>query len=127
MPLVVVAIALSFALSALSAANTVTAPRLGRAARTISANDLGLVMCGNLGLNNVVVGGSGGNGNDLVIGTAGADTLTGGNGTDCILAGGGNDSVGGGNGPNDACHGGAGIDSYQPIINHGCETSIEIP
>lgn len=127
LPLVVVAVGLSFALSALSAANTVTAPRLGTQTRSISANDLGLALCGNLGLTSKVVGGNGGNGNDLVIGTAGNDTITGGNGTDCILAGGGDDTLGGGNGPDDVCHGGAGVDTYRPIINHGCETSIEIP
>ncbi len=51
----------------------------------------------------------GGNGDDVLIGTAGDDVITAGNGSDVVNAGAGNDTVFGGNG-DDTLNGGAGND-----------------
>ena len=52
---------------------------------------------------------NGGNGNSVLIGTAGNDTINGGNGNDTITAGDGDDNVSSGNG-NDVVNGGRGND-----------------
>ena len=66
-------------------------------------------------------GGDGGNGDDLVIGTAAADTnLRGKTGDDCIVGGGGNDMLRG-DGGNDVCIGGPGTDTFDA----SCETQIQ--
>ncbi len=66
-------------------------------------------------------GGSGGNGNDLVLGTAAVNNpLRGNNGNDCIHGGGGNDTLRG-DGGTDICIGGPGIDSFHAT----CETQIQ--
>jgi hypothetical protein len=69
----------------------------------------------------VTGGGSGGNGDDLVVGTAAANTnLRGMNGNDCIHGGGGNDTLRG-DGGTDVCIGGPGTDTFHAT----CETQIQ--
>jgi hypothetical protein len=69
----------------------------------------------------VTGGGNGGNSNDLVLGTAAADTnLRGMNGDDCIVGGGGNDTLRG-DGGTDVCIGGPGTDTFHAT----CETQIQ--
>ncbi len=66
-------------------------------------------------------GGNGGAGNDLVLGTSGAEALLRGNGgNDCIHGGGGNDTLRGDAGT-DVCIGGPGTDSFHA----SCETQIQ--
>lgn len=69
----------------------------------------------------VTGGGNGGNSNDLVLGTAAANSpLRGMNGNDCIVGGGGNDTLRG-DGGTDVCIGGPGTDSFHAT----CETQIQ--
>ena len=66
-------------------------------------------------------GGNGGVGNDLVLGTSGAEALLRGNGgNDCIHGGGGNDTLRGDAGT-DVCIGGPGTDTFHA----SCETQIQ--
>jgi len=126
--------------SAFAAANSVPATRLDDDAFPITANDLKPSECAALNLTNIVVGGNGTAGNDLILGTAGNDTLRGGNGDDCIVGGGGNDRLDGqrgndillgqdgndrlrGSQDTDICDGGAGTDTG----HNSCETEINIP
>jgi Ca2+-binding RTX toxin-like protein len=103
-----------------AAANTVPATNVGQIQLPIGANDLKPAACAGITLNTVVAGTTGGAGNDLVLGTAAADTLKGNGGNDCILGGGGNDSLNGGAGT-DVCIGGPGTDSF----NGTCETQVQ--
>jgi Ca2+-binding RTX toxin-like protein len=69
----------------------------------------------------VTGGGSGGAGNDLVLGTAAVNNpLRGNGGNDCIHGGGGNDTLRGDAGT-DVCIGGPGTDSFHA----SCETQIQ--
>jgi len=132
-------IAVNFA-SAFAAANSVPASRLDDDSFPITANDLKPAECAALNLTNIVVAGNGTAGNDLILGTAGNDTLRGDNGDDCIVGGGGNDRLDGqrgndillgqdgndrlrGSQDTDICDGGAGTDTG----HNSCETEINIP
>jgi Ca2+-binding RTX toxin-like protein len=107
--------------SALAAANTVPASRAGASSGTITADSLKpLPACAGITLTVLVAGGSGGNAADLVLGTAGADTLRGNGRDDCIVGGGGNDSLRGDAGV-DVCIGGPGTDTFHAT----CETQIQ--
>ena len=125
--------------SAFAASVTVPPSKLDDRIYTISANDLKPPECAALDLTNVIAGGNGGSGNDLILGTSNADTFAGGDGDDCILGGGDNDSLNGGNGvdvllggdgddtlsgddgPSDECYGENGTDSFDV----SCETQIQ--
>ncbi len=126
--------------SAFAAANSVPATRLDDDTLPITANDLKPSECAALNLTNIVVAGNGTAGNDLILGTAGNDSLRGSDGDDCIVGGGGDDTLDGqkgndivlGQGGNDSlkgsqdtdiCDGGAGTDSG----HKSCETEINIP
>jgi len=93
---------------ALAAANTVEPSSASDTVSAFNPEPPGPVNCGGI---------SGGN---LVIGTAGNDTLDGGNGKDCVVGLGGNDILFGGNGNDildggpgfDICFGGNGSDTY---------------
>jgi Ca2+-binding RTX toxin-like protein len=78
--------------------------------------------CNGITVTNLVTGGgSGGNANDLVLGTAAANAnLRGMNGNDCIHGGGGNDALRGDAGT-DVCIGGPGTDTFHAT----CETQIQ--
>ncbi|HZR96997.1 MAG TPA: hypothetical protein VFA56_14975 [Gaiellaceae bacterium] len=101
-----------------TATNTVPASRVGSSQQTIGAQDLAPAQCAGMGLTTVVTNGNGTNGNDLVLGTAAADTLNGNRGNDCLVGGNGNDTLRGGQGI-DVCIGGGGIDTFNQ-----CETQV---
>lgn len=76
--------------SATAAQNTVAAlPRLGGLEQPIVPNDLKPAECFDIYVTNIVVDGSGGAANDLVLGGPSGGNLSGGQGDDCIVAGGG--------------------------------------
>jgi Ca2+-binding RTX toxin-like protein len=111
-------------ISALAATNSVPATRAGLAQGAIAVDHLKPKPdCNGITVTTLFTGGgNGGNANDLVLGTAGADAgpLRGQNGNDCIVGGGGNDSLRGDAGT-DACIGGPGTDTFHA----SCETQIQ--
>lgn len=110
-------------ISALAATNSVPASNAERDVSAITVDQQKpKPACNGITVTLLVTGGAnGGNGNDLVLGTAAANTpLRGRNGNDCILGGGGNDRLRG-DGGTDVCIGGPGIDTFHPT----CETQIQ--
>jgi Ca2+-binding RTX toxin-like protein len=110
-------------ISALAATNSVPGTNAGLSQGGIPVDDLKpRPDCDGVAVANLVTGGNGGNGDDLVLGTAGADAgpLRGQNGSDCIVGGGGNDSLRG-DGGTDVCIGGPGTDTFHST----CETQIQ--
>ena len=105
---------------AFAAANSVPATTVGQIQVPIGANDLKPPECAGINLTTIVVGVTGTNGSDLVLGTAAGETVKGNGGDDCLVAGGGNDALNGGAGT-DVCVGGPGTDSF----NGTCETQIQ--
>ena len=77
----------------------------------ITPDDLKPPECSGIMLDNLVQIGvdTPTNGNDLILGTSGSDTIDGRSGDDCIVGGGGDDSLSGGNG-DDVILGGDGAD-----------------
>ena len=114
-----VTLALASATFAFTASNTVPATHAGRQQFTINANALKPAACAALNLTAIVIGNTGTAANELVLGSAVADTMTGKGGNDCILGGGGNDSITGGAGT-DVCIGGPGTDTFAT-----CETQVQ--
>jgi Ca2+-binding RTX toxin-like protein len=118
---------LAAVVSAVATANTVPSSNIAEqvAQAAISADDLKPAICNALTLTTLVLctGGicNGSTGNDLMLGTAGADTLKGKGGNDCLIAGGGADTIQG-NAGTDVCDGGPGIDSQT-----SCATTYNIP
>jgi Ca2+-binding RTX toxin-like protein len=119
-----VAGAVTFVLAiAMTATNVVPSTRAGSTVGAApTANDLKPAACAAITLNRIRTGS--GTFNDtgtsnLVLGSAGADTIRGNNGDDCILGGGGNDSLRGDLGI-DVCIGGLGTDTFHVT----CETQI---
>lgn len=125
---------------AVAGANDVAASGAHHHSFPVTANDLKPPECAGIALYSVVTGSgdiTGGNVNELILGSAGADTITGKGGDDCILGGAGNDEINGGlsygidillggsgddtlngqNGSLDVCYGGAGVDQFEK-----CET-----
>jgi len=121
------------AATAVAAANTVPATRLGDSTRAATPNDKKPSQCNAFFVANLIVGSgtiNGTNGNDLILGSAGADDITGRQGQDCILGGGGNDTINGnqgddvvmggpgdddldgGQGAGDECYAGGGSDTF---------------
>ncbi len=107
-------LALSF-----TASNTVPATSVGTVQKAIAVQDRAPASCSGMGLTLVVTNLNGGSGNDLVLGTAVAETVNGNAGDDCLLGGGGDDSLRGGTGI-DVCIGGPGNDTF-----NNCETQIQ--
>jgi Ca2+-binding RTX toxin-like protein len=106
---------------AFTAANTVPASYAGEQQFTIDANALAPPECAPIkNLTAIVTNGVGSAANELVLGTAGADSLNGKGGNDCILGGGGNDKINGGAGNKDVCIGGPGTDTFS-----NCETQTQ--
>lgn len=109
--------------SAFTATNAVPASNAERDVSAITVDQLKpRPACNGVTVTVLVTGGaSGGNGSELILGTAGADSpLRGNGGNDCIHGGGGNDSLRGDAGT-DVCIGGPGTDTF-----HGsCETRIQ--
>ena len=112
--------ALAILAAAFAAANSVPATTVGQIQVPIGANDLKPPECAGINLTTIVVGVTGTNGSDLVLGTAAGETVKGNGGDDCLVAGGGNDALNGGAGT-DVCVGGPGTDSF----NGTCETQIQ--
>jgi hypothetical protein len=109
--------------SALAATNAVPASNAERDVTAIAVDQKKpRPACSPITVTVLVTGGAnGGNGNDLVVGTAAAEAnLRGQNGDDCILGGGGNDTLRG-DGGTDVCIGGPGTDAF----NVTCETQIQ--
>lgn len=138
--LVLTSLILLGVMNAFAATNTIPSTRLDDDSIAITADALKPSDCDSLNLTNIVVGGTGTAGNDLVLGTAGNDNLRGGDGDDCIVGGAGNDTLQGqknddillggdgddslrGNQDTDICDGGAGTDSGHA----SCETQRNIP
>ncbi len=108
---------------ALTATSVVPTSRAGRSSDSITANKLKPAACAALSLTGITTGSgvfSDGNQSNLVLGSAGVDTIRGGAGDDCILGGGGNDSLRG-DGGTDVCIGGPGTDTFFA----SCETQIQ--
>lgn len=103
----------------LTGANAVPATSLGAASGTLGPDDLKPAACGSLALTAVAVG-NGGNAAELVLGSAGNDTLRGMARDDCIVGGAGNDALRGDAG-SDVCIGGPGTDTFHA----SCESQIQ--
>ncbi len=127
-------IAIVVATSAVTAANSVPASKLGEDLRLIGPNDVKPPECAGISLSTIVTNGT--NANDLVLGGPAGENLRGRRGNDCILGGAGNDRLRGnrdndvllGQGGNDrligglqsdTCYGGPGADTFA-----SCETQI---
>jgi Ca2+-binding RTX toxin-like protein len=93
--------------------NSVPPTQLGVNTQGINANDVKPAECASINLTAILIcppDCTGTSANELILGSAGADTIRGKNGTDCILGGGGDDVLRGNGGPNDVCIGGPGDD-----------------
>ncbi len=102
------------AVTALAAANSVPATRIGQSNHPVLLQQLVPSECSGIAgsLSNLVVGSgnfNGTNAGDLILGSAGPDSIGGRQGSDCILGGNGNDTLDG-NQQNDVLVGGAGDD-----------------
>jgi Ca2+-binding RTX toxin-like protein len=121
--LILVALGLLCAPSALTGANTVPASRAGTDTRAIGLNDAKPADCAGITVTTLVSGSgpiAGTSGNDLVLGSAAVDTVTAGLGNDCVLGGGGNDTIDGGALGQDVCIGGPGTDTFV-----SCEVQVQ--
>ena len=106
-----------------TASSVVPASKAGRKTQSVTANNLKPVACSAITLAGITTGSGTINdtaASNLVLGSAGVDTMRGMNGNDCILGGAGNDSLRGDAGT-DVCIGGAGTDTF----NASCETQIQ--
>jgi Ca2+-binding RTX toxin-like protein len=106
-----------------AASNVVPTSKAGRRVQTITVNAVKPAACSGIALTGITTGSGAfndGNASDLVLGSAGADTIRGRNGNDCIVGGAGNDSLRG-DGGTDVCIGGAGTDTFHA----SCETQIQ--
>lgn len=132
------ALFLTVVISAHAAANTVPRTAVDQATFTITANNLKPADCDLINLTRVVVGNTGTNSSELILGGSGNNTMNGGGGADCILGGGGADIINGGSGTDillggdgndrlsgdgdtDACVGGAGTDTF----TNSCEYTFD--
>jgi Ca2+-binding RTX toxin-like protein len=109
-------------ISALAATNAVPGSNAERDVSTITVDQMKpKPSCNGIAVTAIVTGGaSGGNPDELILGTAAANNLRGMNGNDCIHGGGGNDSLRG-DGGTDVCIGGLGTDTFHAT----CETQIQ--
>lgn len=110
-------------ISALAATNSVPASNAERDVSSITVDQKKpKPSCNGITVTVIVTGGgNGGNADELVLGTAAANTnLRGMNGNDCIHGGGGNDTLRG-DGGTDVCIGGPGTDTFHAT----CETQIQ--
>ena len=105
--------------AAFTASNTVPATNVGSQSFAIGAQDLAPPQCAGMGLTAIVTNLNGSGANELVLGTAGADSITARGGNDCVVGGDGDDTLNGGAGT-DVCIGGPGTDTFS-----GCETQIQ--
>jgi len=132
------------AVTAMAAANSVPATRIGQSDHPVLLQQLVPGECASIAgsLTALVVGSGtfdGAAASELILGSGGADTIRGRQGNDCIVSGDGNDDLegnqgndvlvgGGGNDAlnggqaNDICYGGSGIDTTVQ-----CETTYDVP
>jgi Ca2+-binding RTX toxin-like protein len=103
----------------LTGANAVPATSLGAASGTVGPDDLKPAACSGLALTAIAVG-NGGNAAELVLGSAGNDTMRGNARNDCVVGGAGDDALRGDAGT-DVCIGGPGTDTFHA----SCETQIQ--
>lgn len=111
------------AVHSVAQANVVPTSRLGTSTIPITANALKPAACAALNLTGLVTGSgtiTGGGQNELILGSAAADSIDARPGNDCVVAGGGADLLTGGSGT-DVCVGGPDTD----IFVTGCETQIQ--
>lgn len=109
-------------MSALTAANSVPSTRVGNPTDTLTAEKVKPSTCASITLTTGAIGSgsfSGTGASELVLGSATPDTIDARGGNDCVLGGGSNDSITGGSGT-DVCIGGPGTDTFS-----GCETPIQ--
>jgi Ca2+-binding RTX toxin-like protein len=121
--LVVVATLAATTMLGLMAGNTVPGSKAANRSSAVGAEQLKPSACNAITLTAVVTGSGtfgGGTAYELILGSAGVDSISGGNGNDCIVAGAGIDALNGGAGT-DVCIGGAGVDTF----NASCETQIQ--
>lgn len=109
-------------ISALAASNSVPGTNAGLSTSAISVDSKKPKPdCNGITVTVLDAVGNGGSGNDLLLGTPGADRpLRGFGGNDCIVGGGGNDLLRG-DGGTDVCIGGPGTDTFHA----SCETQIQ--
>jgi Ca2+-binding RTX toxin-like protein len=120
---IVLALAVVPALSigvALCASNLIAGSKVSRSVAATGANTIKPSSCSGITLTTVVSGATGTSGADLLLGSAGTDTMTATGGNDCVLGGGGNDTINCGAGT-DVAIGGPGTDTF----NANCETQIQ--
>jgi Ca2+-binding RTX toxin-like protein len=114
---------LACSLTGILAANVVASSRAGASSKVTNEEDIKpSPECDGIALNNTATGSgsfNASNNDDLVLGSAGVDSIGGRNGDDCILGGASNDTINGGVG-NDVCIGGAGTDTFS-----ACEVAIQ--
>jgi Ca2+-binding RTX toxin-like protein len=113
--------------TASTASNTVPPTYLDDLTRGVSAEEIKPAACAGITLTAVLIcppNCTGTNANELILGSAAADSLRGGGGDDCILGGDGDDTLRGDAG-NDICIGGNGTDTFPPPGNPTCETRIQ--
>ena len=106
-----------------TASTVVPVSKAGRDTDSITANKLKPSACSSLTLAGITTGSGTFNdsaASNLVLGSAGVDTIRGVNRNDCIVGGAGNDSLRGDNGT-DVCIGGLGTDT----LHTSCETQIQ--
>lgn len=107
----------------LTASTVVPTSKAGRDTDSVTANKLKPGACAALTLAGIRTGSgtfNDTNQSNLVLGSAGVDTIRGMPGNDCILGGAGNDSLRG-DGGTDVCIGGPGTDTF----HSSCETQIQ--
>jgi Ca2+-binding RTX toxin-like protein len=117
------ALALALGGAAHAASSVVPPSKAGRRVQAITVNGVKPAACSSLTLAGIRTGAGSfndGNGSNLVLGSAGVDTIRGMNGNDCIVGGAGNDSLRGDNGT-DVCIGGGGVDTFHA----SCETQMQ--
>jgi hypothetical protein len=132
------------AVTAMAAANSVPATRVGQSDHPVLLQQMVPGECASIAgsLTALVVGSGSFDGtaaSELILGSAGADTIRGRQGNDCIVSGGGNDDLEGNQGSdvlvggdgddaldggqgNDICYGGSGTDTA-----NRCETTYDVP
>lgn len=111
---------LSSMISAMAASNAVPQTGLDEIRHSTTVNELKPPQCDSLDLTNLIVATgmiSGTAENDLILGSAGDDTISGEGGNDCIVSGSGDDILSGDSGT-DVCIGGNGSD----ILFDSCES-----
>lgn len=120
-----VALIILSVISAFAANIVVPVTHLTNKATPITANSLKPAQCSAIAITTILycpVGGgicNGSNADELIIGSANADTIQGKGGNDCIVGGGGNDDITGSQ-AKDICIGGPGTDTFAK-----CETTIQ--